>query len=260
VPTDRPEDADYILTGRRSSQRLSYAFLRPTVKRSDRRKTGLPLQTAWAWESKYDAKLTRIAPHLRTALKHLRRIDAWQQLESPPASRFPYQLAFRRKRDGSIIENRLIGEETYSALLRVRTLPFPDQLKPRFIYVFVIDSDGKSTLLFPGSDQGSVENRFPASTPPPDQIDLDNTRFRPGRPYGIDTFFLLTTDEPLPNPSILEWDGVRALARAPQTPLERLLELVASGERGAPLITPSAWSIERLPVESMKSHTTKSEP
>ncbi|HEX7152513.1 MAG TPA: caspase family protein [Thermoanaerobaculia bacterium] len=69
----------------------------------------------------------------------------------------------------------------------------------RFVYVFATDSSGHSTLLFP--ERGSVENRHVA----PKLCD-----FTVAPPYGNDTFYLLTTDEPLPNPWVLQWDGVRA--------------------------------------------------
>ena len=114
---------------------------------------------------------------------------------------------------------------------------------------FVIDSYGKSVKLFP--ENGSVENRLPFKPPPPPDIPLGNAgSFEIAPPYGVDTYFLLTTDEPLPNPWILEWDGVRARSPATPTALERVLLLVDDATR-SPIVTRPTWSIERVPFESV---------
>ena len=96
----------------------------------------------------------------------------WQFLESQAQA--PYRLT----RDG----DRL--------LLRT-TLPQPP---PRHYYALAIDDDGRCTLVYPRS--GSVENRFPLDTPEP-EISL-------GAVSKSGELFLLVTDEPLPNPWILE--------------------------------------------------------
>ncbi|HEX8152949.1 MAG TPA: hypothetical protein VF698_07490, partial [Thermoanaerobaculia bacterium] len=115
---------------------------------------------------------------------------------------------------------------------------------------FTIDSSGKAILLFPRL--GSVENRLPIDGAPPEILLGGEGGFEIGPPYGIDTFFLLTTDEPLPNPWILEWDGVRGPRPEVHTALEELLLLTGSGEsRSTTVVTPSTWSIERKVVESI---------
>jgi uncharacterized caspase-like protein len=249
------EDADYVLTGRFTGKRLSYAWLRPSVKKSDRRKTGLPLRTAWIAERKNDSRLRETVPSLHETLLRLRKIHAWQLFESPPADRFPYQLAARRARDGILVTDgqSIIGEEKYELVLRI-TSPFQGRLAKRYIYAFVIDSSGKSTLLFPPPANGSVENHF-EPTSKDTEIPLgDDSAFATSRPYGIETYFLLTADEPLPNPSILEWDGVRAPAG--QTPLEQLLLQTTSGTRALGIATPSKWSITKTTFESLSPRPT----
>jgi len=192
---------------------------------------------------------------LRALLQHLRTIHAWHLLESPPGSRFPYRLALRRKRDQVLPrESGVIGDERYEIVLQA-AMPLPAKIAPRYIYAFAVDSNGKSTLLFPFITSGSVENRFPTS-PPPTEIELgDASSFQVGPPYGVDTYFLLSTDEPLPNPAILDWDGVRSPAH-PQTPLGQLLAMTASGTRSIALLTPSSWSIEKVVYESIAPRTT----
>ena len=129
---------------------------------------------------------------------------AWQLLESPPEMRAPFGLAAR---DARIV-------------LRAVT-PMPANIPARYYYVIGIERDGGSALVFPRG--GSVENRLPIGSATPEiEIQL---------PYGVDTMFLLATDEPLPNPWILERDSVRAPAR-----------------------TPGTWSIEKFAYRPTRRH------
>lgn len=265
-PADSAEEADYILVGRYSNRRLAYAWLRPSIKASDRRKTGLPLRSAWIVEDHRDDPLRDTAITLRDAVLRLRKIQAWHLLDSPPEARSAYRLGLLRVRDREWAKDgAVIGEEQYALILRATT-PIPARIRPRYVYVFSIDSHGQSFLLFPRS--GSVENRFPLppasgqSSPfPPAEIPLGDTgTFEVAPPYGVDTYFLLTTDEPLPNPWILEWDGVRAGAPKPQTALEELLMLTATGRRARLRATASTWSIERTFFESVPPRESKKSP
>jgi hypothetical protein len=252
----RPEEADYVLVGRFTGRHLSFAWLRPSVKTSDRRKTGLPLRTAWVAERRNKKRLRDTAPFLREALLRLRKIHGWLLLESPPGDRFPYQLAARRARDGTLARaDAIIGDEKYELVLRVISLPLPAKIPKRYIYAFVIDSSGKSTLLFPPPGSGSVENHFQPSGADTEIALGEESAFEASAPYGVDTYFLLTTEEPLPDPSILEWDGVRAVK--PQTPLETLLMQTSAGTRSISIATPSRWSIAKTIYESLPPHTTK---
>ena len=254
-PATRLQEADYVLVGRFVGQHLSFAWLRPAAKKSDHRKSGLPLRTGLGHRAQKRQPPAPCLPKLHEQLLRLRNIRAWHLLESPPAERFPYRLAVRRAADEKLATDgeSIIGGEKYELVLRA-VLPFPAHVPPRYLYAFVIDSYGKSTLLFP-QNAGSVENRFPAS-PPPNEIALgDNSAFEASSPYGVDTYFLLSTEEPLPNPSILERPGVRAPNQ--MTPLEKLLALTASGTRTVSIATPSKWSITKTTYESLAPHTTK---
>lgn len=235
-----PEEADYILTGRYADHRLEYAWVRPFVRSTDRRTSALPLRTEWVEDS---------AIALRAAALRLRRIHAWNVIESPPAARSPYRLALRR--EGTIVNGSTVaGGARYELALTTRA-PLPSRVPQRYVYAFVIDSYGKSFLLYPR--EGSVENRFPLSPPAP-TIPLGNaSAFEVARPYGVDTYFLLWTEEPLTNPWILEWDGVRTRAGdEASTPLEDLLLLADSSSRVAALrATPLTWSLEKVVFESI---------
>lgn len=255
-PTDRADEADYILVGRYSNRRIGYAWMRPSMKTTDRRKTGLPLRSVWIVDDHRDDTLRDTAITLRDTVLRLRKIHAWHLLDSPAEAHFPYRLDLRRERDGEWAKDgAVIGGETYVLVLRAQKPPA--RVQPRFIYVFAIDSHGTSALLFGSS---SVENRFPSpAATPPTEISLGITgTFEIAAPYGVDTYFLLTTDEPLPNPRILEWDGVRAGAPQPQSALEELLLVTGSGSRARRHVTPSTWSIERAVFEAVSPRESKS--
>lgn len=241
VATDDPTAADYILAGRFDGRRVEYAWLRPLVRNEERAASGLPRRTAWSSEP----------ARLRRDVLTLRRIHAWHTLQPPPGTPAPYRLAVRRNATRELVRGRTVtGKEAHSIVLRA-SQPLAAQITPRYYYVFVIDSHGRSHLVFPRT--GSVENRFPLKDPAPAKIDLgDASAFEVTEPYGLDTYVLLSTDEPLPNPSILAWDGVRAPAWSkPLTPLEELLLLTITGARATRMLVPSRWSIERLTLESV---------
>jgi hypothetical protein len=234
----RAEDADYVLTGRFVEGRMAYAWVRPLVMASETRASGLPSRTRW----------TADEAELRDALLRLRRVHAWLHLESPPQARSPYRLAIRRERDGSVARPPLAAGETYSVMLRAPVVP--RHVEERFFYAFTIDTEGRSVLLYPR--HGSVENRFPLAMPPPPAIAIGPAAsFEVAEPYGADTYFLLSTDEALPNPAILEWDGVRGEPPQASNALEELLLTTAAGTRSARVITPATWSIERIVCESV---------
>lgn len=238
-----PQEADYILTGRLAGGRLQYAWVRPSVNGSDRLRSALPLRTNW-----HDArKGSEVAAVLTEDLRRLQLIHLWQTLPSPPEAPFNYRLGIRRTRDRALVtDERLIAEEQYGFVLRAE--PGPGQpTAPRFIYVFMVDNYGKSVLFFPRGPLGSIENRFPLRGTSPAEIPLGSpASLIPEAPFGTDTFFLLSTEEALTNPWILEWDGVRTLKERSGTLLEQFILLTMSGDRGVRLTPLSRWSMERV--------------
>jgi len=247
---DRPQDADYILTGRLSSSRVQYAWIRPSADSRDGSQSALPLRTDW-----HDGQKTaEVAAVLTEDLRRLQRIHMWQTVPSPPETLFNYRLGVRRQRDRLLItDGTLLAEEPYVFVLRAASGPRAGSA-PRFIYLFMVDSYGKSVLIFPRGPIGSIENRFPLRNTSPAEISLgEDASLIPQPPFGTDTYFLLSTTDALTKPWILEWDGIRTLEERGQTPLERLLLQSMSGERGVHLVpAASQWSIERLSFTSIR--------
>jgi hypothetical protein len=132
----------------------------------------------------------------------------------------------------------------------------------RYVYLFALDRAGNGTLLYPASGAGSVENEINFLDDVPDPV-----RFTiPARGYlfesvattggarpEVDTFVLLTTAEPLADPSILSFGGVRAAGATPTDPLARMLYDTGGGTRGTRTPVPTDWSIERAPMISTQA-------
>jgi hypothetical protein len=239
---------------------VEYAWVRPLATAADQRKSMLPLRTAWT-----GPRATALA--LSDALARLRRVHGWCELSSPAVAGSYYQLAIRRAGDGALVgDGTLAGEQRYRLVLRARQQRRDASVYPRYVYVFVIDSHGQSVLLFPLPESGSVENRLPLTNTasralenPPVEIPLDELRsFLVTAPYGLDTYFLLTTDEPLTTPLSLQWSGVRGLPTPPRGPLEELLALATSGTRSSagPIRTPANWSLDKTTYESVPPRKT----
>ena len=243
LPTQRAEDADYVLVGRSSGHQLEYAWIRPGSLEEDRSRIALPPRTDWqSIEDLSDGALV-----LRHSILRLRTIMAWQLLPSPAGSPSPYRLALVGPDGKAIANDEIVGARKYRLVLRAVAKSHP---RPRYYYVFGIDSFGRSVLLFPLN--GSVENRFPLESEDArwsEEIPVGSVTV--AAPFGLDTYVLLSADESLPNPTILEWSGVRTRGPKGGTPLEELLSLTGGSMRSmVPLPTTSIWSIDRTLIVS----------
>lgn len=253
---DGPDVADYILTGRITHTAVEYAWVRPRVTVADSERSAMPLRSKWIGD--VDSETTIL--DLRTALLRLIRVHGWHELQSPPGGGSHYRLAVRDPLKHTLIDKgSLVGQRDYQLVLRLREPRARTLLFSRYVYAFVMDSHGRSTLLFPRPENGSVENLLPltrsATQPisdPPEEIPLGaSPSFKVTPPYGMDAYFLLSTDTPLSSTSCLEWDGVRTVPSAPRTPLEVLLAQSVAGARGESVQTSPNWSIERVVFQSI---------
>jgi hypothetical protein len=127
---------------------------------------------------------------------------------------------------------------------------------PRWVYVLDIDCHGKGTLLYPINYS---ENRFPNAGVTEKKFVLPHSlTLRIGPPYGVDTLILLSTAQPLPDPSALNFEGVATRgARGADTPLQKLLANTSSGSRGFAEPVPTNWGIDITRIRSVLSPATK---
>ena len=123
---------------------------------------------------------------------------------------------------------------------------------PRWVYVLDIDCHGKGSLVYP---LNYSENQYPGEGDQDNQIILRHApTLKVGAPFGVDTMILLSTAQPLPDPSVLNFEGVaRGAARGAKTPLEQLLSSTSGGSRGlgAEVEVPTNWGIEIQPLRSV---------
>lgn len=263
---DRPEDADYLLVGRLRDGAVEYAWSLKNVTESEApRHFPMPIRTDWVSPDRAAGDPTSgLSAGLKRQTARLSRLQGWLTLKgNAEGERFPYSLALLHAGTGRVVgQEDLLDREIYGLVLRAE----PDRLREvmrawgverRFVYVFVIDTHGKSTLLFPPKGGGNVGNHLPLDVKAPAaEIPLGGRELlQIGEPFGTDTYILLATKEALPDPDILDAEGVltRGGTRGgPDNELSRLIEGIGVATRGGkPLAAPSAWAIQRVTLRSV---------
>jgi hypothetical protein len=255
-------DANYWLGGRASDVGVEYAWLLPDATEESAHQLGsrspLPLRSDWLPPADAPAGLARKA-------QALARIRGWLTLDSPPSQdSFPYRLALRNADTGEFHTSGDVRDgENYKLYLKAdeSALKNPANLTRRWVYVFTIDSFGECTLLYPASERGNEGNLQPY-TMVNEQPKFDPLIALPGSkfdftvapPFGVDSYFLLTTKEAI-DPKVFTAEGVRTKGgtregAAPDA-LSQLLSDVNTGARGVKKVeTPGTWSIEVQTIRS----------
>jgi hypothetical protein len=126
----------------------------------------------------------------------------------------------------------------------------------RWVYVLDIDCHGRGSVLYPGN---YAENQFPSAADTGRQFVLPGARtLRIGPPYGVDTLILLSTAQPLPDPYVLNFEGVAQRgSRGMESPLQRLLNETSAGTRGFPGEIPTNWGIGLITIRSVPKEAAK---
>ena len=236
----------------------------------------LPIRSDWV-KLPQDAEGVRAAgADLTNKALLLARIRAWLTLQSPPSQEnFPYHLAFRQIVDGKLGEFKDAGDfkegEQYKLYLRAdpAALAAGASLAPRWVYVFVIDHLGNGNSIFPAPNRGNEGNRLPyaqVGNKPDFQPliplagDSPNEDFSIDAPFGVDTYFLLTSDNAIDNPEVFNFVGPRTETgtRGASDPLTDLLSSTSSMTRGVNLrAIPALWSIETQTHPSVPKDANK---
>jgi len=259
---DTPASADYVLLGRYTDKNLiEYAWGQPSTteeelqrQHEEARKSGRPrplparpIRTDWL-------SAEPLASSLAEATMQLARVVGWLDLRNLiPDDSFPYHLALRDVETKQIVsQGELQGGGNYKLLLK-RDGQTAGPSAPRRVYIFVVDSFGKGTLVFPAAN---LENEFPdPGKPPPDEIEVTKatTDLCVSPPFGIDNYFLLSTSQAIDQPqTVFNFEGVRTRStRSFKNPLENLISMRAAGSRGSLSGLPTDWSIERVSFRSV---------
>jgi hypothetical protein len=251
-------DAHYLLVGRRTGGDISYAWVLPNVSRKDSASLPLPVRTDWVSLGSSKRENERAAKRLTEFAQRVEKIRGWLLIDPPPdEGRFPYRIALKNSRTGEKkATGTVIERENYGLILQADSSMLQGPVDRRYVYVFAMDSYGNSTLLFPRAGSGNIENRLPyenASTSPL-EIQLGRPAlFSVGPPFGLDTYVLLTSEQAIPDPDGLAFDGVRTRGEASSSPLATLLMSIGGATRGPQPITPADWSLQRMFIRSAKA-------
>ncbi len=180
----------------------------------------------------------------------LAKVHGWLELADSPADASTdeyYSLTLLP----STGDNPLSSDQTahQGDLLKMALASEDRVIDRRWVYVLDIDCHGQGTVIYP---RDYSENQFPN--------DSDNGRefilpgapvLRVGPPFGVDTLILLSTEQPLGDPFVLNFEGVAERGtRGVSSPLEKLLNQTSGGTRGFSDAVPTNWSIGVLSVHS----------
>ncbi|HTW60582.1 MAG TPA: caspase family protein [Terracidiphilus sp.] len=160
-----------------------------------------------------------------------------------------YSLVFKRITDQSVLPEGVAAKQNERFKMYLSS---DDQIiEKRWVYVLDIDCHGKGSLLYP---LDTADNRFPNDADTPMQFVLPGApTLRIGAPYGVDTVLLISTQEPLPDPYALNFEGVstRGGSAGASNPLQQLLSGASAGTRGPLPEMPTNWSIDAMTLKSI---------
>jgi hypothetical protein len=279
-PIATSDGAQYWFNGRLNGDDIEYAWILPDSVEEGMRSlagadvaqhpdgyTALPLRSDWVKLPAGQPELQAAGATMSDQALRLARIRAWFVLQAPPGQgSFPYHLALKNVNTGQFRDaGDLKDGEEYKIYLRAdpKDVKVPN-LTRRWVYVFAVDHFGKGSLIFPPLGRGNDGNFVPFAQKdeapkfePLIPVGGDSTMdFSIGEPFGVDTYFLLATEEALSNPAVLDFDGVRSKGGTrgglPQDPLTQLLDETGAATRAPkPAPVPVRWSIERLTLRSV---------
>jgi hypothetical protein len=263
-----PEQSTYILAGRiaeaGSASGFEYAWI---LREATTGPTSSPAPERSDWNLATEQRLFA-ASILGRDVNKLNVIWGWINLESPPDDgTFPYAFAgFENVADGSRRfdgDTLLVGEQyrvvletSFAELEKARVKSMSANAERRYLYFFIMDRSGNGYLLYPAAEYGNVENDVVMFSDLPTEIripDKEGVLFEVAEPVGLDSFYLISTAQPIPQPGIFNFEGIRTRgpATGEQTDLSRLFHALGSGTRGAKQPVPTNWSLQRITVRSM---------
>ncbi len=181
----------------------------------------------------------------------LGKVHGWLELANSPADAshaIYYSLALTPSSGGPAISTNTLLHQSDS--LKMGLQANGQVTDKRWVYVLDIDCHGQGTVLYPPDN---TNNQFPNESDVASRFVLPGApTLVIGPPFGVDTFILLSTAQPLSDPYILNFEGVaKTRGGGPQSPLDQLLSNTSSGTRGSPGQVPTNWSIGLTTIRSI---------
>ena len=215
----------------------------------------MPVQTkSFALGDGSNLSGSSIADSLYEYAMRLSKIRGWMQLTGPKEgdSNFPFHLELVNTTEKKVVTSGeyKVGDKVAFHLVANTGYMGASKVK-RYVYVFMIDKQGNMLLGYPDAEGGNVDNQFP-------KIDNDHRLVTDvqlfegevSEPVGTDNYFLLASDEPIPNyAAVLNQEGVRGAPKG-NNPLGNLLNLGNDGGTRGFTKSVSNWTLIRLSVKS----------
>jgi hypothetical protein len=249
--------ANYILTGAYENSCLKYTWLKPNIIEEDTSfLSTLPVRTDWFVVKTAD-DIKTAGEQLSTYAVRLGKVNAWMNLSAPPDDgTYPFSLALKNNATGEYYTAGTVYEgQQFSLVL----LTNKDKLKTwsgksRYVYVFTIDVNGRTQQIFPFQNTGNEGNKLPNKVYEfEEEISLGNVSFTISEPFGVDSYFLITSDEAINNFQAFNSDGVVTRGGGSGSPLENLINDVGVGSRGiSNNATPANWGFQRIAITSKR--------
>jgi hypothetical protein len=213
----------------------------------------MPLQTkAFAFHS--TESLTAVSDDLFEYAMRLAKIRGWQQMVGPQQLKdnFPFHLQLHNRADGKpMLDYKYKVGQAVDFKLVLDENANTSFLPKRYVYVFLINRNGDMILAYPDSESGNMANQFPKYR---DYELLNEVSLFGGKvsvPTGTDNYYLLATDEPIPNyADIFNQTGVRSVGANNNNPFVKLLNMGNMGASRNVSKTPANWRLIKLSVES----------
>jgi len=262
---DSPETAEYLLVGRKGTSGTEYAWVQKDVSVNAKRlEEGGGDGTLCSAESPYPPRtdwfpgepMEQTSAQLVDYAGRLARVYGWLNLPAPTSGAepaFPYRLELRvAGRKGPSTSEKQVTEGLDYGLELVATSAIPETFLPKWVYVMGISCDGSGKLLYPLSGQNNFQPKLDGHSWPK-EVDLTGTAeaITIEKPFGLDSYILLTTSNQLSDLSVFSFEG--ALNRgAPVDPLAKLFSSASSGgTRGMGAKAPADWAVQYLHVLSV---------
>ena len=254
-------DAGYVLAGSIVKGSAGYTWFHkneyaavphPSSDHSPGCSTTSPYPVRTDWVASADASAA--AATLNDYSQRLAKVHGWLQLSNnaaagaSEANYFKLTLVPMKTTNPIDVSSSVRESEEYRLALQANGTV----KDPRWVYILDIDCHGKGSLIYP---LNYSENQYPGEGDSDNLVILRHApTLKVGPPYGIDTMVLLSTAQPLPDPSVLNFDGVaRGATRGASNPLQQLLSGASSGSRGfsANVEVPTDWGIETQSLRSV---------
>lgn len=245
-------ESDYVFNGRWKNNRIEYGFISPILQENDTINDLIyPFSTDYYPFSKEENENTNSYKNLEEIITKLSRIKKWLTLEPPTDDgAFPFYLTLRNRIDSTIVTDHTLLGQKYELLLKIdeNNMDNYDGVA-RYVHIFVIDANGQMQPIYPLSN---VENKYPRY----DELGNLVKEYRIisniviGEPLGYDTFFMLVSDEPIPNFKMsVTQTGVQT--RGANGGLSDLFN--EQGNTRGVSYSNSSWYLRKLTVKSQKN-------